>query len=149
MLNWYWRTFQTLQPHELYEIAALRQTVFIVEQKCIYSDLDYQDQTAMHLLGMQDTKLVAYLRLLLKNSHHLDAISFGRVTVATPVRNQGLGKQLVQQVLTYLSINGNTKPIIIGAQLYLKEFYEAFDFVTMGQPYDEDGIPHIKMVRQC
>ncbi len=149
MLNWYWRTFEALQLHELYEIAALRQSVFIVEQKCAYPDLDYQDQFAMHLLGTQDNKLVAYLRLLLKNSPYPDAVSFGRVAVIESARNQGLGSQLIQKVLEHLTINEEKRPIIISAQLYLKKFYETFDFCAVGKPYDEDGIPHIKMAKQC
>lgn len=145
MLDWRWRSFEELSNQELYDILALRQTVFLIEQQCIYPDTDYRDQKCQHLLGMQDNKLAAYLRVLPKDMPYPGAVSFGRVLTAPFARKQGLGKQLIEKTLLYLTEIGNTLPIIISAQMYLEQFYQSFGFKTVSQPYDEDGIPHIKM----
>lgn len=145
MQQWEWRTFEELNNQELYDILSLRQEVFVIEQHCFYSDLDYQDQQAMHLLGINEGKLTAYLRLLPTHTPYPDAVSFGRVLTAPFARGRGLGKDLITQVLLYLDKKQNTLPIMISAQLYLERFYQSFGFETISGPYDEAGIPHIKM----
>lgn len=145
MQQWEWRTFEELNNQELYDILSLRQEVFVIEQHCFYSDLDYQDQQAMHLLGINEGKLTAYLRLLPAHTPYPDAVSFGRVLTAPFARGRGLGKDLITQVLLYLDKRQNTLPIMISAQLYLERFYQSFGFETISGPYDEAGIPHIKM----
>jgi len=147
VLKWKWSSFSELSNIELYDICALRQQVFVLEQQCLYPDLDYHDQDAMHLLGIKDKKLLAYSRLLPKNVPYPNAISFGRVVTDKSARGQGLGKELIQQILSYLENKNNTAPIIISAQLYLEQLYQSFGFQSVGEPYDEDNIPHIKMIR--
>jgi ElaA protein len=146
MVIWKWALFAELSPAELYDICALRQQVFVLEQQCLYPDLDYHDQVANHLMGFQDKKMVAYLRILPKDIPYKDAVSFGRVLTAKSVRGQGIGKNLVEQALYFLEKNKNTYPIIISAQLYLEQLYQSFGFESVGEPYDEDNIPHIKMI---
>lgn len=147
MLTWRWRAFNELSPAELYDILALRQAVFVVEQKCSYNDLDYLDQKALHLQGSYNGQLVAYLRLLPVGTPYPDGISFGRVLTAKSVRKQAVGKALIQETLRYLQDTHCHEPIIISAQLYLQKFYEAYGFKTLGHAYDEDNIPHIKMIK--
>ncbi len=148
MTTWHWRTFEELTTQELYDILALRQEVFALEQKCLYQDLDYQDQKCHHLLGIKNHKLVAYLRLFPQHTLYPDAISFGRVLTAPSTRGQGYAKDAMHQVIQYVdSVLRHSKsvPAIISAQLYLKDFYAKYGLKAVGEPYDEDGIPHIKM----
>jgi ElaA protein len=145
MLHWKWRSFSELTNQELYNLIELRQTVFVIEQQCIYTDMDYLDQECMHLLGMKDNKLAGYLRVLPKDVAYPNAVSIGRVVTAPFARGQGVGKELLTQALDYLDKTGNLLPILIGAQLYLEKFYQSFGFETVSEPYDEDGILHIKM----
>ena len=145
MLHWNWRSFQELSNTELYDVLALRQTVFIDEQQCRFIDIDYRDQQCMHLLGMKDNKLAAYLRVLPKNLAYPNAVSFGRVVTAPFVRGTGAGKEMMREVLTYLQTHHHTIPIIISAQMYLERFYQSFNFKTISEAYMEDGISHIKM----
>lgn len=144
-INWQWRSFDALQSNEIYDMLAIRQEVFVLEQKCAYQDLDYLDQKSLHLFGKKDNQLIGYLRLLPINIPYEGAISFGRVLTPTPARNQGFGKLLIQEVLDYLKKENCKSPIIISAQAYLKNFYEKFGFQTISQPYDDVGIIHIKM----
>lgn len=148
-MKWKLASFSELSTKELYDILALRQDVFILEQRCPYPDLDYRDHKAEHLMGVLDGKIVAYLRLLPKDLPYTGAISFGRVLTAKSVRGQGVGKELIEQVLSYLEKNNNTLPIVISAQLYLEKFYQSFGFKSLGEAYDEDSIPHIKMKRDA
>ncbi|MES2216859.1 MAG: GNAT family N-acetyltransferase [Pseudomonadota bacterium] len=145
MLNWQWRSFNDLTTRELYAILKLRAEVFIVEQNCVWQDLDDQDQLAMHLLGLQDQTLVAYARVLPVNPQYPDWVSIGRIVTKNTVRGQGLGKQAVTQALNYLQEQNNQMPVVISAQIYLKKFYMSFGFQPEGEPYDEDGIIHTKM----
>jgi ElaA protein len=149
MLTWQWRSFSELKNNELYDLLSLRQTIFIIEQQCIYNDLDYLDQKALHLLGYKENQLVAYLRLFPKDIPYANSLSFGRVLTAKSARGQSIGKEMIIETLRYLKQQNNITPITISAQLYLKKFYESFGFKTISEPYDEDGIPHIKMIRQC
>jgi ElaA protein len=145
MMHWHFKTFQELTKDELYELFFLRQTVFIVEQNSAYLDADYKDQDSLHLLGKIDNKLAAYARVLPKDLAYPNAVSLGRVVTANFARKKGLGKELIQQILSYFEKTNNTLPIIISAQQYLEHFYQSFGFQTISEPYDEDGIPHIKM----
>jgi ElaA protein len=149
MLHWKWRTFQELTSHELYDILSLRQDVFTHEQQCKELDIDNRDQHCIHLLGILDNKLAAYLRVLPDNIAYPGAVSFGRVATAQFARGQGIGKELINQVLMYLKDIDNSLPVIISAQQYLEKFYQAFNFETISEPYDEAGIPHIKMKLMC
>ncbi len=141
MLQWKWRSFQELTTQELYDILEVREAVFIIEQNCKEPDIDNRDQHCMHLLGLQENKLAAYLRVLPKGIAYPDAISFGRVLTAQFARGQGIGKELIEQTLLFI---GN-QPIIISAQIYLEKFYHGYGFKTVGEPYDEAGIIHVEM----
>ena len=148
MLTWKWHTFQELPASILYDILALRQEVFVIEQKCPYPDIDYQDQQALHLLGMKNHRLVAYLRFFPLGTLYPDALSFGRVLVKETERGQGVAKNLMNQVELYLKEIKNTAPIIISAQVYLQKFYSDYGYQAVGAPFDEDEIPHIKMIHK-
>ncbi len=148
MLQWQKRAFNELKTQELYDILALRESVFIVEQKSIYHDLDYRDQQSLHLLGIENQQLVAYARILPKDLAYPNAVSFGRIVTAASVRGKSFGKALMQQLMQHFTEINNSLPIIISAQQYLEKFYQSYGFNTMSEPYDEDGIPHIKMVKQ-
>lgn len=147
MIKWQWRTFNELTSKELYDILALRQEVFLLEQACLYPDLDYFDQKAMHLLGWEDGKLIAYARVFDKDIRYPDSLSVGRVVTSPKLRGRGIGKELMRQVLIHTEQHLSETSITISAQLYLKNFYESFGFKVIGEPYDEDGIPHIKMIK--
>ena len=147
MATWHWRTFQELTLEELYEILRLRQDVFILEQKCLYQDIDEQDQQAQHLLVLENGRLVVYLRMFPKGTLYPDAVSFGRLLITKSERNKGLAKDAMRRLITYLNDCKNQDPMIISAQTYLQQFYRSFGFLEVGSPYDEDGVPHIKMIK--
>lgn len=147
MLTWKWRTFDELSTSELYNVLALREEVFILEQKCVYTDLDYNDQKAIHLLGYKNNKLAAYLRLFLPGTKYPDKISFGRVLTSSYARGEGAGKALIDETLLYLKKNKIRTPIIISAQQYLEKFYQSYGFETISEPYDDAGVMHIDMQR--
>jgi ElaA protein len=148
MTTWQWRTFDALTPNELYDILALRQEVFVLEQNCLYTDLDYKDHHALHLLGKEGDKLVSYLRLLPENIAYKEAVSIGRVATSPQARGLGLGRAAMLETLLYLKKSHTLVPIVISAQAYLIKFYESFGFQALGEQYDEDGIPHIKMQKE-
>lgn len=145
MINFNWKKFSSLTIYELYAILSLRSEVFNVEQKCAYQDADGKDEIAMHLMGMENNILVAYLRLfpLIKK----DELVFGRVVVAKSARQKSYGKKLIQEMLNYCDKHFPQIKIKCSAQLYLKKFYEEFGFKTVGDVYDDVGIPHIEMQR--
>ena len=139
--------FDALTPHELYAILQLRSEVFGIEQNCVYQDMDNKDQACFHLMGWQDNRLVAYTRLVPPGISYPEP-SIGRVVTSPAARRTGFGKTLMEKsIAEIISLYGKT-PIKIGAQLYLKKFYESFDFEQSGDVYDEDGIPHIPMTRK-
>lgn len=146
MLNFQWRLFSQLSLDQLYAILALRTNVFIVEQQCPYMDADGNDQNALHLLGIADQTLVAYLRVFLPTEDNA-AIVFGRVVTAPTARKLGYGKQLMQFFLNYCDSEFPGVMIKCSAQCYLQRFYESFGFVAYGDPYEEDEISHIAMKR--
>lgn len=120
-------------------------TVFIVEQNCAFQDADDKDQVASHLCAWQDDALVAYTRILPPGVSYTEP-SIGRVVTASCVRGSGIGKELMQRsVQTVYQLFG-ALPIKIGAQLYLKKFYENLGFKAQGAVYLEDNIEHIVMV---
>jgi len=141
--------FNDLTPAELYEIMALRQEVFVVEQNCAYLDADGKDQQSWHLMCKNDTgKLVAYTRLLPKGLAYPEYPSIGRVVNSPSVRGTGIGRSLMHKSIALcIHLFGN-ESIKIGAQRYLLQFYESLGFQSTGEEYLEDGIPHVKMIRQ-
>jgi ElaA protein len=146
-IDWRLRLFDELTPHELYAALQLRNEVFVVEQACVFQDADDKDQASYHLLGYQQNKLVAYTRLVPPGVAYKEA-SIGRVVTSPSVRGSGTGRLLMQQSIQKTYDLFGVNPIKIGAQLYLKKFYESFGFVQVGEPYLEDGIPHIYMLKK-
>jgi ElaA protein len=144
---WILKPFDELTPKELYNILQLRNEVFIVEQNCPYQDLDNKDLHAFHLMGMQKNKLLAYSRLLAPGISYSES-SIGRVVSSPGVRKSGMGKKLMEESILQIKNLFQTDTIRIGAQLYLKKFYESFDFIQQGDVYLEDNIPHIIMLRK-
>jgi ElaA protein len=141
------KKFEELTPYELYAILQLRNAVFVVEQACVFQDTDDKDQGSYHFMGFADGTLVAYTRLLPPGLGY-EYASIGRVVTAPAVRRYGMGKKLMQQSIEAVYKLFGTGPIKIGAQLYLKKFYESFGFMQIGEPYIEDGIKHIYMLKQ-
>lgn len=139
------KPFKDLEPNELYEALALRNKVFIVEQNCVYEDIDGSDQDADHLMFWEGTTLVAYARLFNTGKKYEDAASIGRVLVHQDYRTYGLGHQILKQALHYIQESYRTQTIEIGAQEYLIKFYEGHGFHVTSAPYLDAGIPHVQM----
>ena len=147
LIQWTLKKFDELTPYEVYAVLQLRNEVFVVEQACVFQDADDKDQDSYHLLGYQQKKLIAYTRLVPPGVIY-DVPSIGRVVTSPSVRGSGAGKELMKQSIKKCYELFDIKPIKIGAQLYLKKFYEGFDFRQVSEPYLEDGIPHIYMLKQ-
>ncbi len=146
-VSWKHYTFEELSVHLLYAILALRQEVFVVEQTCWYLDADGKDQSALHLLGTDETgAIVAYTRILDRGVSYPDYASIGRVITTPAARGHGLGRPLMQESLRVLYDRYGRQPVKIGAQAHLQPFYGSLGFVGVGDIYDEDGIPHRHMV---
>ncbi|WP_164014583.1 GNAT family N-acetyltransferase [Pyxidicoccus trucidator] len=153
MPRWMWKSFPELTLDELYALLALRQEVFVVEQRSIYQDVDGLDAESLHLLAYEDADgapyLAGYLRILPPGLKFPGASSLGRVVTSPRARRRGLGRELVERGLARLDAHFPAADIRISAQHYLQRFYEDFGFHAEGDVYDEDGIPHIEMVRQA
>ena len=146
-IRWNLIPFEKLPLLILYDVLRLRAEVFIVEQNCPYQDIDRRDVDALHLLGYnEEGELAAYARLFDAGVCYEQA-SIGRVIVAPAFRRFGLGKLLMRQAIGHCHATFGAQPIMIGAQRYLDRFYTELGFVTIGEPYDEDGIPHQHMLR--
>ncbi|CAB3759588.1 GNAT family N-acetyltransferase [Paraburkholderia solisilvae] len=146
-VTWAWSSFAQLPVDHLYAALNLRESIFVVEQDVPYLDADGRDPHCRHLTGFADGQLIAYSRTLPKDLFEPGFFSFGRVVVHPAHRRVGIGRELVTRVLDHLDeIRGNT-PIKISSQLYLENFYRSFGFVSNGEPYIEDRILHIEMVR--
>lgn len=146
MISWHLKKFEALSVWELYPILRLRSQVFVVEQDCVYQDLDDKDYKALHLFATADDKVIAYTRLF-KPGDYFDRASIGRVVVDENFRKLKLGHELIEKSIEAIETHFNTIEIKISAQLYLKKFYETHGFVQIGEGYLEDGIPHIAMVK--
>lgn len=143
--TWTCTFFSDLTNIELYKILQLRNEVFIVEQDCVYPDIDGKDFEAHHLCAWRNNKLLAYSRLLPPGISYPEMASIGRILTASSVRRQELGKELmVKSIEETHRLFGPVK-IAISAQLYLRKFYESFSFVQTSEVYLEDNIPHIHM----
>ncbi len=143
MINFTFKPFNALSLNELYDLLRLRCDVFVKEQNCAYQDLDNKDQKAIHLLAKSQDKIVGYARILFDEEKQ--SLSFGRLVSLASSRKQGLGKKLMAEIMRYFDMHHHGVAIKISAQCYLKHFYEQYGFVATGEPYDEDGLPHIEM----
>ncbi|OXA79358.1 ElaA protein [Flavobacterium aquidurense] len=145
-LKWKIKPFETLTVHELYDLLKVRSEIFVVEQNCVYLDIDGKDKKALHLIGEYDGKIVAYSRLF-DAGISFDNASIGRVVVDANYRDKKWGHDLMREAIAGIKANFGKDKITIGAQLYLKKFYESHGFVQTSEMYLEDDIPHIEMIR--
>ena len=147
-MTWYCVAFDGLSLTDLYDLMRLRQEVFVVEQNCVYLDADGYDQNARHLLGRDgEGQLVACLRLFAPGVKYPNEASIGRVCTAASLRRTGLGRELMRRGIAEAERLWPGCGIRLSAQVYLLKFYESLGFATASEPYDEDGIPHVEMVR--
>ncbi len=140
------KTFQKLDLDELYKILQLRSEVFVVEQDCVYQDIDGKDDKAIHVMGFEGTELVAYTRCF-KPGYYFDEASIGRVIVKSGYRKYGFGHEIMKASMDLIEKKYHTKNIKLSAQTYLTRFYETHGFIQSGEGYLEDGIPHIAMIK--
>jgi ElaA protein len=141
-LIWDERTFDGLDVHVLYRILALRQRVFVVEQACAYLDADGADQVSRHVWAERDGAIVAYARIVPAGVKY-DEVAIGRVIIAPEVRGAGLGRELMRRAIS----SAGPVAIRLSAQAHLEKFYAELGFVRSSDIYDEDGIPHVEMLR--
>ncbi len=143
-MNFIAKYFSELNTTELYEILQLRSEVFVVEQDCVYQDIDFKDQKSLHIIGYKKNKIVAYTRIF-KPGDYFDNASIGRVLVVASERKYGFGHELMKASITAIKKHFKVTKITVSAQKYLKKFYETHLFTQIGEEYLEDGIPHIRM----
>lgn len=144
-LAWRQAHFDALSPHELYALLQLRSAVFVVEQNCLFQDMDDTDAQAIHLMAWDGARLLAYARCMAPGITFGEA-SIGRIAIPIVARGTGLGQLLVQNAIGVVLTTWGPQPIRIGAQARLKTFYQGLGFDDMGIPYVEDGIDHLEMV---
>ena len=149
-LDWACKAFDALTVAELYALLQLRSEVFVVEQNCVFLDLDGSDAQALHVLGRRASQLVASARCFGPGIKYLEA-SIGRVVTHPSIRGSavgvGQGHALMRQAICALEARWGKQSIRIGAQMHLDNFYAAHGFVKTGEPYLEDGIMHVEMLR--
>ena len=139
------KKFNQLTLHELYEILQLRSEVFVVEQNCVYQDIDSKDQNSLHVIGKKNDKIIAYCRIF-KAGDYFKYASVGRVVVSSKERNLGYGHIIFKASIDAVHNYFNDEKIKISAQQYLTKFYNEHNFKQIGDFYLEDGIPHVAMV---
>lgn len=137
--------FKELTNHELYDILQLRAEIFVVEQDCVYNDLDILDKSAVHQFIRKNGEIVGYSRLLKPGTRFPD-YSIGRVIVKESERGTGLGIRMMNEAKTFILDEWKAEKIKISAQKYLRKFYEDLEFVVVTDEYLEDGIPHFGML---
>ncbi len=145
-LNIQVKKFSELKLTELYDILQLRSEVFVVEQNCVYQDIDGKDEEALHVIGYKNNKIVAYTRCF-RPGYYFEQASIGRVIVKARERKFGYGHAIMQASAAAIRKEFNTTSIKLSAQQYLIKFYESHGYKTVGEGYLEDGIPHIAMVK--
>ena len=146
-IKWKIKRFEALSLAELYTVLQLRMEVFVVEQNCVYQDIDGKDQKALHLIGEFDGKIVAYARLF-KPGDYFENASIGRVVIQPNYRDKKWGHEMMQQAIAGIETHFGETKITISAQEYLQKFYESNGFVKTSEMYLEDDIPHIEMKRE-
>ncbi len=144
-VTWSTSAFDELDPHDLYQILQLRQDVFVIEQDCLYRDMDDLDQQAMHMTAILEGNLLAYQRCIAPGVCYRES-SIGRIIVAPAARGTQLGRELVQRGIDYNRERWPEYGIQIGAQARLSAFYASLGFVSLEDDYMEDGILHVHMV---
>jgi ElaA protein len=146
-IQWKIKPFKALSASEMYSLLQLRSQVFVVEQNCVYQDIDGKDYKALHLMGEYNGKIVAYCRLF-KSGDYFQEASIGRVVIDANYRDKKWGHEMMKQAIAGIETHFKETKIIISAQLYLQKFYESHGFVQTSEMYLEDDIPHIEMKRE-
>lgn len=146
-MNFEFKHFIDLSLDELYDILKLRAEIFVVEQDCVYNDLDELDKTAVHQFMKKEGKIIAYSRLLKPGTRFPD-YSIGRVVVKESERGTGLGIQMMEEAKNFILNEWKATQIKVSAQKYLRSFYESLGFKIVTEEYLEDGIPHFGMLFQ-
>lgn len=141
------RTFDALSVRELYGVLALRARVFVVEQACVYQDPDGRDLDALHVIALHGEELVACARILVPGAWMFEEPAIGRVVVAPDARGRGLARALMERAIAAAEERHGPVALALAAQAHLEGFYGSLGFVTFGEPYEEDGIPHVDMRR--
>lgn len=141
------KTFQELTTKELYDLLQLRSEVFVVEQDCVYQDIDGKDFKGLHVIGFKAEKIVAYTRIF-KPGDYFKQASIGRVVVAKTERAYKYGYDIMNASIKAINQHYNETTIHLSAQCYLKQFYNNLGFKEVGEEYLEDGIPHVGMFKQ-
>lgn len=144
--QWTCKHYDELTKQEFHQILKVREEVFIIEQNCVYQDIDHKDIDSYHLCIYHQNELIAYSRIIPLGISYENYISIGRVLSILPYRKNGTGRFLMQKTMQSSKDLFPNTPIKISAQKYLKAFYESFGFVYTGKEYLEDNIPHIEMI---
>ena len=139
------KKFSKLSTEEVYNILKLRSEVFVVEQKCVYQDIDEKDQKAVHLFLEKNNEIIAYTRIFKKGDYYEENPSIGRVVVSKKERGKKLGKEIMIKSINFIKKELKERKIELSAQKYLDKFYKDLDFYSEGEDYLEDGIPHQRM----
>lgn len=145
MLDIQIKSFNALDVQTLYALLQLRNEVFVVEQNCVYQDIDGKDVKALHILGYKSSELVAYTRIF-NAGDYVEKASIGRVLVVETQRKHQYGYEIMKASIKAVKEEFKTTEIQISAQCYLTKFYNNLGFQTLGESYLEDGIPHIEML---
>jgi ElaA protein len=148
VIDWSCKPFERLTAREIHDILQARAAVFVVEQNCAFQDVDGADPVSEHLVGREDGDIVAYCRLVPPGVKYAEP-SIGRVITSRAARRTGTGRALMARALERAEELWPGHCIRIGAQHYLERFYGSFGFVQSSEPYDEDGIQHIEMIRRA
>lgn len=143
-VEWRWIRMAEMQPELLYDLLAFRESIFVVEQTCVYQELDGRDKTALHYIGLRDAMVIACLRLLPPTVKET-RVRIGRVAVAADLRKLGLAASMVRQAVEKARLEHPGAGVFLDAQCYLQSFYESLGFKVCGNDFLEDGIPHIPM----
>jgi len=143
-IEWVKKKWSEVSLEELYSVLRLRSEVFVVEQDCVYQDIDNKDQIAIHLLGYINKELIAYSRLFNEGDYFKET-SFGRAIIKKENRGQGYGDELIKESIKTIKNYYGNKKVKISAQAHLKSFYSKHAFIAKGKEYLEDGIPHVSM----
>lgn len=145
-ITWQWCGLNELSPLQVYALLEARSAVFVVEQNCVYQDMDGLDVHALHLIGWSDTQVAACLRILAPGVKYVEP-SIGRVVTTQPFRGTGTGRALLELGVARMDSDYPTLATRIGAQAYLQKFYQDFGFRTVSDVYLDDGIEHVEMLR--
>ena len=144
-LRFKWSRMEDMTALEVYEVIKARESVFVVEQKCAYQDADGADPQSWHLCVLLNNELAAYARVVEPGIKYKEPI--GRVITLKKFRNLQIGRALVAEAIAFAESNFQGQGIRIGAQAHLHNFYGSLGFQSVGDVYDDDGIPHVEMFK--